>query len=54
MIKLAVALFMTSFALTLAMAPLTSAVSAVFALFVLLGIFVVAVASFGALKSAAI
>lgn len=52
MLKLAIALFMTFSASAVAMSPVSAAMSGVNALFILLGLFVVTVASLNAVKTA--
>ena len=52
MIKLAIATFMTFLASAIAMSPLSGAMAGIDALFILLGLFVVTIASLNAVKSA--
>lgn len=52
MLKLAIALFMTFSASAVAMSPAATAVAGIDALFIMLGLFVVAIASLNAVQNA--
>jgi len=52
MIKLAIAILLTLAAVAVAMSPASSALAGVDALFILLGVFVVAIASLNAVQNA--